>query len=60
MQDKISPLEALLGMTLTGLMIGLGQLLGSDEKLTPRIIAGPCPVLCWAGSGGGARPSPDS
>lgn len=40
MQDKISPLDAITGMTLTGLIIGLGQLLGSDEKLTPRIVFG--------------------
>lgn len=40
MQDKVSPLEALLGMTLTGVVIGLGQLLGSAERLTWRIILG--------------------
>jgi drug/metabolite transporter (DMT)-like permease len=40
MNEKIGPLEALLGMTLTGLLIGLGQLLSSDEKLTPRIVIG--------------------
>lgn len=40
MQDKVSPLEALLGMTATGLIIGLGQLLGSAERLTARIVVG--------------------
>lgn len=40
MHEKVSPIEALLGMTLTGLMIGLGQLLGSNEKLTLRIVMG--------------------
>ena len=40
MHEKISPLEALLGMTVTGLVVGLGQLLGSPEKLTLRIILG--------------------
>lgn len=40
MQEKISPADAILGMTFTGLLIGLGQLLGSEEKLTPRIIVG--------------------
>lgn len=40
MHDKFSPLEAFLGMTLTGVIIGLGQLLGSNEELTPRLIIG--------------------
>lgn len=40
MQDKVGPLEALLGMTITGLMIGLGQLLGSTQRLTWRIVIG--------------------
>ncbi|WP_067516919.1 hypothetical protein [Endozoicomonas ascidiicola] len=40
MQEKLSPLEALVGMTTTGLLIGLGQILGSNEKITPRLIIG--------------------
>lgn len=40
MHEKFTPLEALLGMTLTGLTIGLGQLLASDEALTPRLVVG--------------------
>lgn len=40
MHEKISPLDAIMGMTFTGLIIGLGQLLGSDEELTPRLILG--------------------
>lgn len=40
MQDKIGPVESLLGMTATGLMVGLGQLLGSKEKLTWRLVIG--------------------
>ena len=40
MNEKISHLEAIMGMTLTGFMIGLGQLLASDDQLTPRIIFG--------------------
>lgn len=40
MQEKLSPLEALVGMTLTGLIIGLGQILGSTEKLTVRLVVG--------------------
>lgn len=40
MQEKLSPVEALVGMTLTGVVVGLGQILGSDEKLTLRLMVG--------------------
>lgn len=40
MQEKLSPWEALLAMSFTGLLIGLGQLLGSNERLTLRIVVG--------------------
>ena len=40
MQDKLSPIQALIGMTFTGLLIGMGQLLASTEKITPRIVIG--------------------
>ncbi|WP_018868270.1 MULTISPECIES: hypothetical protein [unclassified Thioalkalivibrio] len=40
MQEKLSSLEAIIGMALTGLIIGLGQVLASEEKITPRIIIG--------------------
>lgn len=40
MQEKFTPLEALFGMVMTGLVIGLGQILTSDEQLTTRLIIG--------------------
>ncbi len=40
MQEKLSPIEALVGMTTTGLLIGLGQILGSNEKITLRLVIG--------------------
>lgn len=40
MQEKFTTLDALTGMTLTGIAIGLGQLLGSNEELTPRLVLG--------------------
>ena len=40
MHEKASPIDSLLGMTMTGILIGLGQLLGSQEALTPRIVLG--------------------
>ena len=40
MQEKFSPMEALLSMTITGVLIGLGQLLGSSERLTLRVVVG--------------------
>lgn len=40
MSDKFSHAEAAVAMVGTGLLIGLGQLLASEEKLTARIIVG--------------------
>ena len=40
MQERFNWLEVILGMSLTGLMIGLGQALASEERLTKRIIIG--------------------
>ena len=40
MNERFNWLEGILGMTLTGLLIGLGQLLASEEKLTARLIIG--------------------
>lgn len=40
MQEKFNPLAAFFGMTLTGVIIGIGQLLGSSDKLTTRLILG--------------------
>lgn len=40
MQEKLSPLEALVGMITTGLLIGLGQILNSNEKITTRLVIG--------------------
>lgn len=40
MHEKFTPLEAFAGMTLTGLLIGLGKLLSSNEELTLRLILG--------------------
>ena len=40
MNERFNWLEGILGMTLTGLLIGLGQILVSDEKLTARIVIG--------------------
>lgn len=40
MPERVSP-EALIGsLGLAGLIIGLGQLLASEEKLTPRLVLG--------------------
>lgn len=40
MNERFNWLEAILGMSLTGLLIGLGQVLVSEEKLTARIVIG--------------------
>jgi len=40
MQEKLTHLEALVGMTTTGLLIGLGQLLSSDERISTRLVIG--------------------
>lgn len=40
MQERFNWLEVILGMSLTGLLIGLGQALASEERLTKRIIIG--------------------
>lgn len=40
MHEKLTPIEAFAGMTLTGLLIGFGKLLSSNEKLTTRIVLG--------------------
>jgi len=40
MQEKYSPVEMLLSMTVTGTIVGLGQLLGSHERLTLRVVMG--------------------
>ena len=40
MNERFNWLEGILGMTLTGLLIGLGQVLVSDEKLTVRLVIG--------------------
>ncbi len=40
MPDKFSHTQAAMAMGATGVLIGLGQLLASEEKLTPRIIVG--------------------
>lgn len=52
MPERVPP-EALIGtLGLAGLIIGLGQLLASEEKLTPRIIVGR--ALSSAGLGASA------
>ncbi len=38
--EKFTPIEALAGMTVTGIMIGLGQILGSEPKLSVRLVIG--------------------
>lgn len=40
MNERFNWYEGILGMTLTGLLIGLGQVLASEEKLTARIVIG--------------------
>lgn len=40
MNERFNLHEGILGMTLTGLLIGLGQALVSNEKLTARIVIG--------------------
>lgn len=40
MKDDLSPLQTLVAMGTVGVLVALGQLLGSNEKLTPRIIFG--------------------
>lgn len=40
MQERFAAWEALTAMTLTGIMISMGQLLASEEKITPRIVVG--------------------
>jgi len=40
MNEKLSTWEMIGALSLTGLVIGLGQLLASEERLTTRIIIG--------------------
>lgn len=40
MPDKFTHTEAAIAMGTTGLLIGLGQLLASEEKLSVRIVVG--------------------
>jgi len=40
MNEKLSTWEIIGALSLTGLVIGLGQLLASEERLTTRIIVG--------------------
>lgn len=40
MSERFNWLEALLGMSLTGLIVGLGQVLASEEALTARLVIG--------------------
>lgn len=40
MNSNLSTYELIGGLSLTGIIVGLGQLLASNEKLTPRIVWG--------------------
>lgn len=40
MNDKLTTYELLGGLSVTGIIVGLGQLLASKEELTTRIILG--------------------
>lgn len=40
MKEELSSWQVLTGMGIVGVLTALGQLLASNEKLTPRIIAG--------------------
>lgn len=40
MPERLGALEALSAMSATGVLIGVGQLLASDDEITPRVIFG--------------------